>query len=199
MLFVTSLVSLVVRARRLHSYTDTWYKVLLCCGQIALPTIPPVHNIRRQTSLFRAAAVAGTVSRRAEGGKLNRRDRDVVLEPSTPVIYRVSQSSIDPTGCQLDDFCKATYGPFLGPFLSKYVWSTFPDFFRAICYISLFSYFFSKYWNAKPSKYFALCKISKLWKCFLFFHLLLFFLEKKEEKLGKKCLIRTALIEGLFV
>ena len=44
-----------------------------------------------------------------------------------------------------------------------------------------FPFFFPNYWNAKPSKYFALCKISKLWKCFLFF---LLFLGKKRGKFG---------------
>ena len=47
--------------------------------------------------------------------------------------------------------------------------------------------FFSKYQNAKPSKCFALCYISKLWKCFLFF-LLFLFSWKKRGKFDKKLL-----------
>ena len=46
--------------------------------------------------------------------------------------------------------------------------------------------------NEKPSKYFALCSISKLWKCFLFVHFFLFFWKKKGVKFMKSWSIRTA-------
>ena len=64
--------------------------------------------------------------------------------------------------------------------------------FLAFFGISIFSIFFPNYWKAKPSKYFALCTISKLWTCFLFFLLFLFFLEKIKRKIWlQSCSMRT--------
>ena len=63
-------------------------------------------------------------------------------------------------------------------------------------YFPYFSDFFSKLWNAKPSKYFGLCKISKLWKKnfsavlvkLLFFQIfpLVFFFQYKMENRKKQ-------------
>ena len=61
----------------------------------------------------------------------------------------------------------------------RFVWISI-FFFRPFFCISAFSNLFSKYQNAKPSKYFALCWISTfIFECYLRSLLLLFFLEKK--------------------
>ena len=60
----------------------------------------------------------------------------------------------------------------------------FPIFFRAFFFVYFHIFlFFPNYWNAKRSRYFVLCLISKVWKYFLFS---LFPWEKKEENVEKK-------------
>ena len=69
-------------------------------------------------------------------------------------------------------------------------------FFSQFLVFQIFFSFFPNIWHAKPSKHFALCEISKFWKCYLLFLLFRLFLGKKKRKIWKKksCSIRTALI-----
>ena len=78
-------------------------------------------------------------------------------------------------------------GDWCEPFLSNHFLSKLlGHFFRAI-EVFIYFQFFSKHWNAKPSKYVALFYIYNLWKYFLFFLLFHFILETKRTrgKFGK--------------
>ena len=73
--------------------------------------------------------------------------------------------------------------------------SKFPGYFSRNCFVfPYFPSFFSKYWNAKPSKYFALSLLNfQTLEMFPVFPAFPVFIGKKRVKFGKSCSIRTAL------